>query len=88
MLRTKVERPNEEGVDALDGRDLLDALKGFLGLDLDNGEEGVVGLVQVFSQGGVGLKAFEGDEGAEAATTLRRELGFNNQLLCLCNGAD
>ena len=34
------------------------------------------------------MEALEGDEGAEAATSLGRELGVDDELLCLCDGTD
>lgn len=87
-IRTEIKRSDEEHIHAVDGGNLVHRLKSLLGLNLDHGQESVVGLLEVLGKGRNGVEALEGDGGAEAATANGRELGRLDELPSLLRGPE
>lgn len=72
---TQIKGPDKEHVDARDGGNVLDLVERLLRLNLNHGQDGVVGLLQIPGKGRHGAEAREGNGRAEAALAHGRELG-------------
>lgn len=77
---TQVKGSDEEDVNPVNGRNLLHGVESVLCLDLDHGQQRVVGLLEVLGEAWHGIKALESNWGAKATSTLGRELGALDEL--------
>lgn len=77
---TEIERSDEEAIHAVYRGNLINRFKSFLGLDLQDGQEAIICLLEIFGQGGRWLEPFHGERGSESSITLRRELGGSHDI--------
>lgn len=83
----EIKRSDEKAIDAGDSSNVFDSLERGLCLDLDDGQERAIGVLQVVGQGLVGESL--GREGrAEAAVALGREFGGRDEALGVGDGVD